>query len=232
MNKKTVVIYQSQYLPWKGYMDLVNFADEFILFDDVQFTRRDWRNRNKIKTPHGLHWLTIPVKVKGRFHQRIKDTYVKDMEWMDNHWKTIKFAYSKSPYFKKYSDVFEKLYLENSFGRLSDINFSFLKAICKTLGIKTKLSWSSDYKVIEGKTERLLDLCQKTNATEYLTGPAAKDYIDERLFKKAGIKLRYMDYSNYPEYNQLYMPFEHKVSVIDLIFQTGPKAPKYMKSFK
>jgi hypothetical protein len=232
MNKKTVVIYQSQYLPWKGYMDLINFADEFIIFDDVQYTRRDWRNRNKIKTPHGIHWLTIPVKVKGKFFQKIKDTEVSDPTWSDIHWRTIQFAYSKAPFFKKYKDIFEVLYTENTSKMLSEINHRFLTALCKILGIGTKLSWSSDYHVIDGKTERLVDLCQKAKATEYLTGPAAKDYIKEELFKKAGIKLKYMDYSDYLEYPQLYPPFEHKVSVIDLIFQIGPDAPRYMKSFR
>jgi len=114
---------------------------------------------------------------------------------------------------------------------LSKINYRFIMAICKILGIKTKISWSMDYELIEGKTERLVHLCKQAGATEYLSGPAAKDYIEEELFQKAGIKLTFMDYSGYPEYSQLYPPFEHKVSIIDLIFNVGSNAPKYMKSF-
>lgn len=227
---KKIAIVQSNYIPWKGYFDLINKVDEFILFDDMQYTRRDWRNRNKIKTPHGLHWLTIPVKVKGKFFQKIKDTYIRDPDWAAKHWKTISITYARAPYFDAYKEIFEELYLGCTLLRLSEINYRFLSKICQLLGIKTKLTWSSDYHIIDGKTERLVALCQQIQATEYLSGPSAKNYIDSNLFKQAGIKLTFMDYSGYTEYPQLYPPFEHGVSIIDLIFQTGPDAPRYMKS--
>lgn len=230
MNKK-VAILQSNYIPWKGYFDLINMVDEFILYDDMQYTRRDWRNRNKIKTPHGLLWLTIPVQVKGRFSQKINQTYVKDPKWNTNHWSTISHNYTKAPYFHSYQKMFQELYLKCTTPLLSEINYHFILAICKLLGIKTKLSWSSDFNLIGGKTERLVDLCKQAGATEYISGPNAKDYIEADLFKKANIKLTYMNYSNYPEYPQLYPPFEHGVSILDLIFQIGPNASKYMKSF-
>lgn len=238
MNKKKsrgkkIAIVQSNYIPWKGYFDLINTVDEFILYDDMQYTRRDWRNRNKIKTPHGLLWLTIPIDVKGKFFQKINQTYVKNYNWASKHWQTLSHNYAKAPYFPTYRKMFEELYLKSgSLLRLSRINYLFISAICKLLGIKTKLSWSSDYRISEGKTERLVDLCKQAKATEYISGPSAKDYIDPVLFEKAGIKLIYMDYSNYPEYPQLYPPFEHGVSIVDLIFQTGPEAKNYMKSFK
>ncbi|OGM02425.1 hypothetical protein A2115_03105 [Candidatus Woesebacteria bacterium GWA1_41_8] len=232
MTERILSICQSNYLPWKGYLDMINMSDEFIIYDDMQYTRRDWRNRNKIKTPQGLLWLTIPVQVKGKFFQKIKDTLVSDPEWNVRHWKTIRYHYSKAPYFEAYREIFEELYLGSTSLRLSDINYRFLMGICGILGIKTKLSWSMDYHLIDGKTERLVDLCKQAGATHYISGPAAKNYIDPLLFEQAGIKLTFMDYSGYPEYPQLYPPFEHKVSVIDLIFQTGPDAPKYMKSFK
>lgn len=232
MNKKTILIDQSNYIPWKGYFDMINMVDEFMLYDDMQYTRRDWRNRNKIKTPQGLYWLTIPVKVKGKFFQKIKDTYISDSKWAQEHWKVINYNYSRAPYFGAYKKIFEKLYLGSKTTRLSEINSGFIEAICKLLGIKTKITSSSDYNVIEGKTERLVDLCQQAKATEYLSGPSARDYIRSDLFKKAGIKLTYMDYSGYPEYPQFYPPFEHGVSILDLIFHTGPDATKYMKSFK
>ena len=229
-NKKVAIV-QSNYIPWKGYFDLINLVDEFILFDDMQYTRRDWRNRNIIKTQTGLHWLTIPVAVKGKYFQTIKDTTISDTNWGKQHWETIKHSYSKARHFTRYKELFENLYLGCGETFLSQINYRFIKAICGLLGIETKISWSMDYTSVDGKTERLLDLCKQSGANEYISGPAAKDYLDADLFVREGIALRYMDYESYPEYEQLSPPFEHRVSVVDLIFNTGPEASKYMKSF-
>jgi len=228
---KRVGVVQSNYIPWKGYFDLINLVDEFILFDDMKYTRRDWRNRNKIKTPDGPMWLTIPIQVKGKYFQKIRETVISDPGWNRRHWKSVVHNYSRAKHFHAYKDLFEDLYLGSDERFLSQINYRFLTAICQILGINTKLSWSMDYRLIEGKTERLVDLCKQAGATEYLSGPTAKDYIDEELFRNEGILLRYMDYSGYAEYNQLFPPFEHHVSIIDLIFNEGPNAPKYMKSF-
>ena len=231
MSKK-IAICQSNYIPWKGYFDLINMVDEFILFDDMQYTKRDWRNRNKIKTPKGLLWLTIPVKVKGRYYQKICETVISDPNWNSKHWKTITTYYSNAPYFDDFKDIFEELYLGHEEKLLSQINFRFLSSISIILGIDTNLSWSMDYQIVEGKTERLVDLCQQSGATAYLSGPSAKGYIDEDLFENGGITLEYMDYSAYKEYSQLYPPFEHEVSIIDLIFNEGDNAKTFMKSFK
>lgn len=228
---KKVAIVQSNYIPWKGYFDLINFADEFILYDDVQYTKRDWRNRNKIKTPDGLMWLTIPVEVKGKYFQKINETVISDPRWYQKHWKAIVHNYSNAQYFSEYREIFEDLYLSSNERYLSQVNYRFLSVICKFLGIDTKLLWSTDYNLAGGKTERLVSLCKQAKATEYLSGPAAKDYVDEELFRNEGMVLRYMDYSGYPEYNQLFPPFKHQVSIIDLIFNEGPDATKYMKSF-
>ncbi len=228
---KKIAILQSNYIPWKGYFDLVNMVNEFILYDDMQYTRRDWRNRNYIKTPDGLMWLTIPVEVKGKYFQKIKDTKVSDLTWLRKHWSAIVNNYSKAENFSKYKDLFENLYLGSNEEYLSQINFRFITEICKILGIKTKISWSMDYELLEGKTERLVGLCKSAQATHYISGPSAKDYIVEDIFRKEGIELSYMDYSGYPEYRQLYGPFEHGVSIIDLILNEGLNATKYMKSF-
>jgi hypothetical protein len=231
MSKKVAIV-QSNYIPWKGYFDMINLVDEFILYDDVQYTRRDWRNRNKIKASNGLMWLTIPVKVKGRYFQRVRETVISDLGWGGRHWKSIIHSYSRAKYFHTYGELFDDLYLGQNERFLSQVNYRFLTAICQILGINTKLSWSMDYHLIEGdKTDRLVDLCKQAGATEYISGPAAKAYIDEELFKNEGIVLHYMDYSGYPEYNQLFPPFEHGVSIIDLIFNEGPNAPMYMRSF-
>jgi hypothetical protein len=229
--QKKIAIVQSNYIPWRGYFDLINLVDEFVLFDDMQYTRRDWRNRNIIKTSNSLKWLTIPVQVKGKYLQKIKDTEVSDQSWRQNHWRSIVHSYSKAEYFHIYKDPFEDLYMNSKETFLSQINYSFLSAICQVLGIKTKISWSSDYGLVEGKTESLIALCHQAGGTDYLSGPAARAYIDERLFKSEGIALSYMDYSDYPEYQQLYPPFEPQVSIIDLIFNEGPNATRYMKSF-
>lgn len=229
MPQKTVAIVQSNYIPWKGYFDLIDRVDEFILYDDVQYTRRDWRNRNKIKTPNGLQWLTIPVRVTGKFFQPIKDTQVRDQHWRKEHWKSIAQNYARAPYFDDYAPHIEPLYADSDETYLSRINYTFLTALCELLEIDTDLRWSSDYELVEGKTERLVSLCQQAGATRYLSGPAAQAYMDESLFAQAGIELAYMDYSGYPEYEQLHPPFEHGVSILDVLFNTGPNAPRYVR---
>ena len=228
---KKIAISQSNYIPWKGYFDMINMVDEFILYDDMQYTRRDWRNRNKIQTPHGLKWLTIPVKVKGKYFQKINETKISDKDWGKKHWMQIVQNYNKAPYFKEYKDIFERLYLENSEEYLSQINYSFIIAICNILGISTKIRWSNEFKLLDGQTERLLGICKECDADIYLSGPAAKDYFDENLAKREGIKVEWMDYSGYPQYKQRFEPFEHGVTILDLIFNEGCYATKFMKSF-
>jgi hypothetical protein len=228
---KKVAIVQSNYIPWKGYFDLINMVDEFILFDDMQYTRRDWRNRNKIKTANGLNWLTIPVEVKGKYYQKINETVISEPSWKQSHWQSIQHNYQKAKYFREYGDILKGAYFNINEALLSRVNYQFIEEICHILEITTKISWSMDYRIVEGKTERLVSLCQQAGATEYISGPSARDYIDDHIFEAAGIKLSYIDYSGYPEYTQLYPPFEHGVSVIDLILNEGPNAPKYMQSF-
>lgn len=231
MSPKKVAIIQSNYIPWKGYFDIINLVDEFILLDDVQYTRRDWRNRNLIKTSNSLQWLTIPVNVKDNYLAKINEVTIADKQWPAKHWAAIKQNYGKTMYFKEYKELIEQLYLQTREAYLSQVNFRFITAINQLLGITTKISWATDYGTSEGKNERLLELCKKAGATEYISGPAAKGYLQEELFNKHQIQVRWMDYSAYPPYRQLYPPFEHSVSVLDLIFNEGPAAKNYMKSF-
>ncbi len=233
MQNKKVAILQSNYIPWKGYFDIIASVDEFIFYDEMQYTKNDWRNRNKIKSQMGVIWLTIPCETKGAIaeERKISKTKITDKRWSKKHWNSLVNNYSKAPYFKDYKAIFEELYRTSvNEDYLCNINYKFIKAINEILGIKTKISFDKDYGLIDGKTERLVDLVQKVNGSEYISGPAAKDYIDERLFKEANIKLTWMDYSDYPEYVQLYPPFQHEVSVLDLIFNTGKEAINYMKS--
>jgi hypothetical protein len=230
MTRKAAIL-QSNYIPWKGYFDLINQVDEFILYDDVQYTRRDWRNRNVIKTAGGLKWLTIPVEVKGKYHQRIRDTMIADPRWGGQHWGMLLQNYARAPHFGSYREIFESMYLAAKEPSLSLCNRSFLEAVCGILGITTRITWSWEYPLQEGKSERLLGLCRSVGAEVYVSGPAAKDYLDVGLFEAAGVGVEWMDYSGYPEYRQLHPPFEHGVTVLDLLFNEGPAARSFMKSF-
>jgi WbqC-like protein family len=226
----TAVILQSNYIPWKGYFDMMNMADTFIIYDEVQYTKNDWRNRNKIKTTNGLIWLTIPVK-QEKLDQKINETFVVNDSWRKKHWNSLQLNYAKAPYFKLYKEVFEDLYLNGIENNLSKINFQFLVTIAKILNISTKIINSTDLILGEGKTQRLVNLCQQVGATYYLSGAAAKDYLEVDLFQQQQINVQWMDYSGYPIYNQLHNEFEHAVSIVDLIFNEGPNAYKFMKSF-
>jgi hypothetical protein len=228
--QKRVAIVQSSYIPWKGYFDLIRAVDEFILLDDVQFTRRDWRSRNRIKTKDGLAWLTIPVASKGKYDQRICDTLIASPEWGARHWRTLSGAYARSDAFATYAPRFEALFLQPPSDHLSVVNRVLIEAICGALGIATPIRWSTDYHARPGRNERLIDLCVAAGATMYLSGPAARSYIDEEAFGAAGVAVRFADFSGYPEYPQPYPPFEHGVSALDLLFCTGAQAFDYMKN--
>jgi hypothetical protein len=229
---KKAIITQSNYIPWKGYFDAINSVDIFVVYDEMQYTKRDWRNRNKIKTSNGLKWLSVPVNVKGKFEQKINETLINDSSWNKKHWDTIKQAYSKAPFFKENKDFFENLYLGCELTNLSDINLHFIKDICKLLGIKTEIVYSKDLELRGDKTEKLLNVCLDLNITDYYSGPAAKDYMDLELFNSKDVNVHWFDYSGYPEYTQMYEGFEHGVTILDLIFNEGLEGTKQkMKSF-
>jgi hypothetical protein len=229
---KKVAILQSNYIPWKGYFDLIAAVDEFIIYDDMQFTRRDWRNRNKIKTPQGLQWITVPVLVKGKFNQRIRETEIDGTAWAAEHWKNLSMNYRRAQCFAEIAAWLEPLYLGASCRYLSELNLKFMSAICNYLGIKTTVTTSADYCLIDGKTERLADLCRQVGASEYISGPAAQGYIEEQVFRDMGIKLTWFDYAGYREYPQCWDEFAHGVTILDLLFNCGQEASHYMKHVK
>jgi WbqC-like protein len=228
MGHKRVAIVQSSYIPWKGYFDLIKAVDEFILLDDVQFTRRDWRSRNRIKTKDGVQWLSIPVHTQQR-SDRILDVTIADASWSQRHWETIRRAYARAPYFDAYAPPFAALYQTPPSDRLSAVNQAFVIALCQALNISTPISRSEGRSTRDGRNERLIDLCTAAGATEYLSGPSARDYLDHEAFLAAGITVQFADYDGYREYSQPHGPFEHAVSALDLLFCTGPHAPDYMK---
>ena len=224
---KKVAILQSNYIPWKGYFDMIAAVDEFILYDDVQFTKNDWRNRNKIKTVTGVRWLSVPVGQS--INRRIKDVRVAEVDWQMKHWKTLQSNYAKAKYFSEIAVWLEPLYTAEIYTDLSSLNRRFIEAICGYLSINTKISNSWDYVLVEGKTERLVNLCMQAGGTEYISGPAAKDYVEQNVFADKGISLTWFDYVGYPEYPQLWGDFAHGVSILDLLFNCGKDSPRYMR---
>lgn len=229
MQKKVAVI-QSNYIPWKGYFDLIRSVDAFVLFDDVQFTRRDWRNRNKIKTAQGEHWLSIPVKSKGNYTQLINEVEVISPQWCARHWKTIEMNYRRAACFQQMASEMQGLYERaEKLTLLSDINYLFISEICRMLHIETPLYCSEALCRAEGKNERLIELCLSLDATEYLSGPAARCYLDEDAFAREGLSVSYMNYDGYPAYPQLFGEFQHGVSVLDLLLNTGDQAANFLE---
>jgi hypothetical protein len=225
-----VVILQPSYIPWRGYFDQIRRADLFVFYDDVQYDKRGWRNRNQIKTPNGKQWLTIPVYSRGAQTENLPINSIRiawDTPWSQDHLKSIQHAYKKAPHFERYLPLLEQFY-----GRrdefLADFTIDFTIALARELGIaRTKFIRSSELQVEGQKTDRLIAVLQKVGATHYISGPSAKDYIEDDKFAAAGISLEYMGY-DYPEYPQLYPPYDLFVSVLDLLFMTGPDALQYI----
>ncbi|HBK87176.1 MAG: WbqC family protein [Cyclobacteriaceae bacterium] len=224
---RRVVVLQSNYLPWKGYFDLIRRADLFVFYDDVQFTKNDWRNRNKIKTPAGADWISIPCGTNLK--RLIQEVQPSNADWQRDHWRRITECYGNTRYFSLYRPFFEDFYLGRTWTNLSELNQYLIRHIAQDmLGIQTAFEQSSKYSPDGIRQDRLLDLLRKTGATEYLSGPAAKAYISEESFQTANIKLTWMNYGPYPEYLQPFPPFVHEVSIIDLLFCEGPDARAYL----
>ena len=222
-----VAINQSNYIPWKGYFDLIHDADVFVFLDDVQFTKNDWRNRNKVKTAQGPHWLSIPVG--DDLHRRIAEVALPDPWWQRKHWRTLVQLYGRAPYFETYRGFFEDVYLKRRWENLSELNQYLTRAIATDfLGIRTRFMSSSEMPSPARKQERVLSVLRALGARVYISGPAGKPYIDPARFEREGIELVWKDYSGYPEYPQSYPPFEHAVSVLDLLFHAGPGSPYYI----
>lgn len=217
---KKVAILQSNYIPWKGYFDIINSVDKFIIYDEVQYTKNDWRNRNQINSKQGLQWLTIPVRVES-LEQKICETKTSFSKWNKKHWNSIVANYGKSIGFKNHKDVFESLYLDCKTDNLSEINLLFIKEINKLLGINTEIIDSKELDLEGDKNQRLIEAIKKVGGNTYLSGPAAKSYLDESLFKKEGIHVEWKSYSNYPEYTNIHPEFYHGISILDVIFNNS-----------
>ena len=225
-----VVILQPSYIPWRGYFDLIRRADLFIFYDDVQYDKHGWRNRNQIKSPQGKQWLTIPVHSAGVTQGiEIKDVKIDwSKPWQKNHLKALTISYNKAPYFKNYLPLLESFYSRHD-ESIADFTIETTKELARELGIRhTRFMRASELEGINGqKTDRLIQILTKVGTTHYISGPSARDYIEQEKFEAAGISLEYIVY-DYPEYPQLYPPFDSNVTVMDLVFMTGEDALKYM----
>jgi hypothetical protein len=228
---KRVGIIQSNYIPWKGYFDFIAACDEFVLLDEVQYTRRDWRNRNRIKTTSGLQWLTIPVEVKGKYEQRIDEVRISNATWAGEHLRALQLVYGRAPHFREVWPFVEALYASVSQEPfLTRINETMIRSVAGFLGIATPIRRSDEFATIEGKNERLMSICVQLGANEYLSGPAARAYIDVSSWRDNGIEVRYKSYAGYAEYPQLHPPFEHAVTVLDVLFNAGRACDEYVRA--
>jgi hypothetical protein len=194
-----VGIIQSNYIPWRGYFDFIDNVDLFIFHDDLQYTKGDWRNRNKLKTQNGASWITVPVKYHKTSQLILESEIDYSTNWQKAHLNKFRGSYSKAPFFKNTLELFSEG-LSSGASTISQLNICLIKLICSFLHIKTPLAISSDYNITGAKTERLINLLKKVDATTYLSGPAARDYLDEDLFRKNNISLEYKtyDYKPYP----------------------------------
>jgi hypothetical protein len=224
-----VVILQPSYIPWRGYFDQINKADLFIFYDDVQYDKHGWRNRNRIKTASGSRWLTIPVFSGGAVTNQllIKDTKIDwSQKWNVSHFDTLRQHYKTAPFFNKYSALLQEYYQRKD-TYLADFTIDFTIALARELGISTSFMRSSSFNATGTKTDRLVEILTQTGATNYISGPSAKDYLEEEKLLSVGINVEYMSY-HYPEYPQLYPPFDAQVTVLDLMFMVGPEALHYI----
>lgn len=228
---KIIAISQPNYIPWRGYFDLIDKADTFVFLDCVQYTRRDWRNRNIICLNGSEHWLSIPVNSKGKYHQSIRETRTSGPDWAPQHIQMLRHAYSGSPFFAETFPWLENLYEKiGPMPLLADITVTMTKEICAAIGIKSDFDLSSQHLPQEDPSARLLTLCKYHQADVYLSGPAAKGYLDIQMFANAGVEVHFMDYSGYAPYRQLPDGITRNLSIVDLLFDKGPDSLAFVRT--
>jgi len=223
-----IAIHQPQYLPWLGYFDKIDKSDIFVFLDDVQFKKNEWQNRNRTKTAGrgGWQWITVPVI--HRFGQKINEVKINNQEnWCKKHLHQLETNYFKSPHFLQCYDFLKETYARK-WENLSEVNIYFIEYLTKTLGIKKQLVKSSDLKVIGEKTDRLVNICKMLNASTYLSGVGAKEYIELKKFESEKIKVIFQDF-HHPVYKQLYGEFIPNLSVGDLLFNYGDESLKILR---
>lgn len=227
-----VVILQPSYIPWRGYFQQIHKADLFVFYDCVQYDKHGWRNRNKIKTSQGLQWLTIPVCSKGCVSNglSIKEvSIIWDVNWAVKHMKSICQNYRKAPFFKEYMPLVESIYARRD-EKLADFTCATTEVIARTLGIDhTKFLRSSNFPTAGSKTDRLIGILKNLGATHYITGPSANAYLEKKKLEEIGVSTEFIAY-DFPEYPQINGPFEPQVTILDVLFNVGPNAAKYIRN--
>ena len=223
-----VTILQPSYLPWLGFFEQMSRSDKFVLLDDVQYTRRDWRNRNRIRVRENWIWLTVPVQQKSRFSQSLLETRIDNsVSWRRKHLETLRQHYCKAPFFEKYFPRCQQVY-EKDWTFLFDLCLETINLIKEEMGIETPLLRSSEMKPGGEKTERLVSICRELGATHYLSGESGSNYIAEEGFSSQGIALEYQNYEH-PVYPQRYTGFVPHLSAIDLLFNCGEQSLGILK---
>jgi len=216
-----IAILQPGYLPWLGFFDQLRRSDCFVIYDDVQYTRRDWRSRNRIKTRTGPQWLTVPIVNRGRFLQLINEAEIDyGQDWVHKHLGAVRSNYARAPFFEEYFPELTSI-LEARPQRLVELDLDIIRFCAKWLEIETPILLASQLMVDGTSSDRLLNICNRLGALYYLTGDAARGYLDESLFAEAGITVEYHNY-RHPQYKQLHGPFVPYLSIIDLLFNHGP----------
>jgi hypothetical protein len=228
-DRKAIGILQPSFLPWLGFFEQLYRSDVFVLYDDVQFEKGSWRNRNRIKTSNGIQWLTVPVLQKGLGPQLIKDVQINPgVPWQKKQTRTITQNYLKAPFFEKYADnLFDRL--NRPWERLVELNVELIAWIATELGISTKIVLASELDVLGSGTQRLIDVIKAFNGTCFYEGSAGRNYIDDGLFEKNEISIIYQDY-DHPTYPQLYGDFVSYLSIIDLMFNCGEDSLEILTS--
>ena len=215
--------HQPVYLPWLGLFHKIALAETFVYFDQVQYLPKDWMNRNKIRTKSGSIWLTVPVLRKGYRDLKTSEIEINNsIDWQKKHFRSISLNYKKSPYFENYIPFFEDVY-SRKWNFLGDLNEYMLKWFLDELGIKVNFLNANDFKFQGEKSSLILNMCKELNASTYIFGMLGKDYADVQEFEKNNIGLIFQNY-NHPKYSQLYREFISHMSVIDLLFNHGPKS--------
>ena len=221
---KKIAITQSNYIPWIGYFELIDYVDEFIFFDEVQYTRRDWRNRNKIQYQGNVKWLTIPLKSKGNYFKKISEIRTYDNKWKIDHINKIYSYYKKFNDFEKNFLRIQNIYKTCSQSNLSEINKCFIKEISKILNINANFQDSINFKKknFSNASERLLEICRASNASVYVSGSKAKNYLNSDIFKENNIKVEWFEYNKTNTFKRKNnKTFNQNLSVIDYIFNFG-----------
>jgi hypothetical protein len=217
----TVVVLQPGYIPWLGFFDQVRRSDVFIYYDDVQFDKNGWRNRNRIKTLKGPQWLTVPVRQTGRMGQRICEVEIEHTKkWPQRHLRTIRESYAQASFLRLYYEELAEI-LQREWRLLAELDIAVVALMCRWLGLERRVVRSSELNIAGGKSDRLINLCRYAGAERYLSGNSARDYLDTSLFAAANIAVEWQDYVH-PSYPQLHGTFLPFMSTLDLLFNVGP----------